>query len=690
MLFKSIRFKLISLVILICTIGFAIMFWIIYQKTTALIQVKTLKESHEIAQNYRTKVNLLLEQRLTTARSLAQTFISLKKQGITDRSVYQKILKEVIDKEANIFGIWTVWEPNLLDGKDNEFIKKEGHDATGRFLPYFNRGKGDGSIFLEPCMDYDNMANMLLSNYYQIPKKTRQEVITEPATFPIAGKQITVTSVGVPLIIDHVFYGVVGIDFELTELQRTFSQYQPYETGYVRLISHQLRFVTHPQAEKILSIYEPFDFKEQVVVAMQKQTILSQIDNKMKVQRVIVPFLIGKTATPWAVEVVFPLDKIMEDIYHLTQMMLSIGGCFLIVISLLLFSTLKILILNPLDSLFVLMKKTIESGEFHHRIPIKTQDEFALLIQFVHILGDTIHHALSDLNYIASNLANGDLRERLKTTAKGDLLALGQNMNQSLDALEYLVKEILDTSQDIRLAVEEISQGNQDLSERTMHIALDLTKTSEAVIALSQLFSKNAKQAEQANQLVNHTMAVSQQGKTMINQVIETMQMISDRSKEMTNIISLIDEIAAQTNLLALNAAIEAARAGEHGKGFAVVADEVRSLAHKSATSAQQINHLISDTVSQITVGSQIVTDMEKITTEMMQHIDTIRYIVAEIARDSDVQRHDVEQVKHTVNRMDEVTQQNAAMVEEMAAASVSIHEQTKHLENLTSQFKLH
>ncbi|WP_255288097.1 methyl-accepting chemotaxis protein, partial [Bordetella bronchiseptica] len=153
--------------------------------------------------------------------------------------------------------------------------------------------------------------------------------------------------------------------------------------------------------------------------------------------------------------------------------------------------------------------------------------------------------------------------------------------------------------------------------------------------------------------------------------------------------VSVIDGIAFQTNILALNAAVEAARAGEQGKGFAVVAGEVRSLAQRSAQAAKEIKVLIEDSVGKVGTGSQQVERAGATMQEIVASVKRVTDIMGEISAASDEQSSGIEQVNRAVSQMDEVTQQNAALVEEAAAAAGSLQEQAQRLAEAVAVFKI-
>jgi methyl-accepting chemotaxis protein len=241
----------------------------------------------------------------------------------------------------------------------------------------------------------------------------------------------------------------------------------------------------------------------------------------------------------------------------------------------------------------------------------------------------------------------------------------------------------------VATASAEIAQGNNDLSARTESQASALEQTSAAMEQLGATVVQNADSAAQANQLARNASSVAVQGGQVVGQVVETMKGINDSSRKIADIISVIDGIAFQTNILALNAAVEAARAGEQGRGFAVVASEVRSLAGRSAEAAKEIKGLIIDSVRRVEQGSALVDRAGVTMTEVVNAIKRVTDLVGEISSASKEQSIGVAQVGEAITQMDQATQQNAALVEEMAAAASSLKSQASDLVGTVELFKL-
>ncbi|HET9390022.1 MAG TPA: methyl-accepting chemotaxis protein, partial [Steroidobacteraceae bacterium] len=236
---------------------------------------------------------------------------------------------------------------------------------------------------------------------------------------------------------------------------------------------------------------------------------------------------------------------------------------------------------------------------------------------------------------------------------------------------------------------EEISAGNANLSQRTEEQSSSLEETASSMEEMTTTVKQNADNAGQANQLAIAARDQAEKGGTVVNQAVKAMADINDASKKIADIIGVIDDIAFQTNLLALNAAVEAARAGEQGRGFAVVASEVRSLAGRSATAAKEIKELIQDSVRKVEDGSVLVTQSGQTLEKIVSAVKKVSDIVAEIAAASREQSSGIEQVNRAVMQMDELTQQNAALVEQATAASQAMAEQVRGLNQMLERFRI-
>jgi methyl-accepting chemotaxis protein len=310
-------------------------------------------------------------------------------------------------------------------------------------------------------------------------------------------------------------------------------------------------------------------------------------------------------------------------------------------------------------------------------------------IFFAIVITKSITTPISAAVSLAHRVASGNLNNEITSTGKDEVAELLQAMAAMQSSLSGVVAHVRESSESVETSSSEIAQGNQDLSARTEQQASALEETAASMEELSSQVGQNADNARQANKLANSACAVATSGGEVVSQVVDTMKQINESSRRIADIISVIDGIAFQTNILALNAAVEAARAGEQGRGFAVVATEVRSLAGRSAAAAKEIKTLINASVERVEQGSTLVDKAGSTMKEVVASIQRVTDIMAEISSASSEQAAGVAQVGEAVNQMDQVTQQNAALVEEMAAAASSLKVQAHELVDSVAVFVL-
>jgi len=301
----------------------------------------------------------------------------------------------------------------------------------------------------------------------------------------------------------------------------------------------------------------------------------------------------------------------------------------------------------------------------------------------------SITRPLNQAVEVATAVAGGDLTVQIHATSRDETGALLASLKAMNDNLHRIVTEVRQGSDTINTASAEIATGNFDLSSRTEQQAGALEETASAMEELTSTVRQNADNARQANTLAESASAVAIQGGSVVGEVVQTMGEINDASRKIVDIISVIDGIAFQTNILALNAAVEAARAGEQGRGFAVVASEVRTLAQRSAAAAKEIKGLIDASVERVESGSRLVEQAGSTMSEVVASVKRVTDVVAEITAASGEQSDGIEQINQAIVQMDETTQQNAALVEQAAAAAQSLQEQSGRLCETVSIFRL-
>jgi methyl-accepting chemotaxis protein len=288
-----------------------------------------------------------------------------------------------------------------------------------------------------------------------------------------------------------------------------------------------------------------------------------------------------------------------------------------------------------------------------------------------------------------ARLSEGDMRVRLNDGFTSTYAQIRDDFNTTIARLQETIEAIVASTGEVAGASAEISSGTTDLSQRTEEQAASLEETSASMEEISSTVKKNAENAQQANQFATSTREVADRGGAVVAQAVNAMARIEESSRKISDIISVIDEIARQTNLLALNAAVEAARAGEAGRGFAVVASEVRSLAQRSSQAAKDIKDLITNSSSQVQEGVGLVNKAGESLNEIVASIKKVAEIVSDIASASAEQSSGIDQVNTALSQMDEVTQQNSALVEQNAAAAKTLEQQSQAMEQRVSFFQL-
>lgn len=345
---------------------------------------------------------------------------------------------------------------------------------------------------------------------------------------------------------------------------------------------------------------------------------------------------------------------------------------------------------NEFESAVGVIVKAAATGDFSKRVVLDGKTDLILNVgASINALCDNVAKALGDLAAMLAALAEGDLNRRIVADYEGEFGALKMSANTTAHRIGETIAEIRRATREVANASAEISTSTTDLSQRTEEQAASLERTSASMQQMSASVKKNADSAQQATQSAKSTVVAAERGREVVGQAVDAMARIAGSSSKITEIIGVIDEIARQTNLLALNAAVEAARAGDVGRGFAVVASEVRSLAQRASQAAKDIKDLIINSGARVQEGVDLVNAAGASLTEIVDSIKSFSEIVANIASASSEQSTGIEEINKALARMDEVTQQNSALVEENAATAKALEQQSAAMDEQVAFFSV-
>jgi methyl-accepting chemotaxis protein len=642
---KSFRFKIITIISAVILLGMgtllAFLVSMSVNEQTRLVQ----RYVKEMAQTEAANISAEFSDAMNIARTMLYGMRHLNKTSEAPREVGTQILHDVLVHTPTLFGTWTIWEANRFDQQDQRFINKNsGHDSTGRFLPYWYRGAGNQAV-LQPVTGYEN------GDYYAFPKQKKKEIIVEPTRYDLEdGRNVLMISFVVPFIENGEFLGVAGTDIAIDDLKARLMKLTPYEAGYVSLISSGGYIVT----DKNTSLHDK-NMRDVGFSAQAQAAIKAGMDFQESgyedgfghtMMRMYVPIKVGESDEKWSVVVSVPEEIIYAELRNLQRLAVLMGLGVMAIIAITLAVMLNQYVIKPIGS----------------------DPEY--------------------LREISRKIANGDLQTPITVSPNkhGSVLVEMENMQKNLvDTID----QIRQGSSFVSVSSAEIAQGVLDLSQRTESQAAALEQTVATLVGLRDNVSTNAGNAKLAAEVATVTANDAEAGKVHVDDVVNLMRKINQESQKMVDIITVIEGIAFQTNILALNAAVEAARAGEQGRGFAVVASEVRSLAQRSSSASKEIRALIIQ--SQDSVGDGVLkadragASIHTIYTSVKR----VAALISDISVASREQSEGLSEISTAISHMDEVTQQNAALVEEATAAAQSMHKEAGNLLEVVAIFKL-
>lgn len=679
---------------------------LVSERVSGLVEDNALANLKGVAGTQAGIIQAKFDVALDAARTMAHVFeLGKKENGLSlGRNQINAVLLNVLKNNPDFNGTYSCWEANALDGHDEQFRTglAGNNEKTGRFTPYWNRD-GKGKIAVQPLVEYDTMERhpngVLKGGWYIGPRDSNTESVLDPFPYIVQGNQVWLTTLSVPITANGKFVGVAGTDYNLNFVQELSQQ---ADRGLfdgkaeVMIISNMGLIVA--DSEKPEMIGKPFQEsmpgKDVSVVLADIKAGKSEarLDETSGVITVLAPIHLGRTGKPWAVLIKVSKDVVLADAYALDKDLAGRSGAatgWQVLVGLLAalggttflwFAAASLT--RPIREAEVLAN-TIRQGDFSQRVEIDSDDEVGRLGTALNDMAARLQ-AQAD---IAERISQGDLDIRIDLASDKD--QLGITLQRMLDNLNDVVGQLQAGAREITASAEQVSALSNGLSAGAAKSASSVTEIGAAVHQMTSATRDNAGNAGQADGLSKAAQTVAVSASTHMNEMVLAMGEIEQAGASINEIIRVIDEITTQTNLLALNAAIEAARAGEHGRGFAVVADEVRNLATRSAEAAKRASSLISGSAEKTRRGATIADTTAAALSEIVNSTNQVSNLLSEISLASQEQVSGFSEVAIGLGEIDGVTNRTSSDAEVCSQASVVLREQAANLLGLVGRFRI-
>ncbi|KPA15547.1 methyl-accepting chemotaxis protein signaling domain protein [Candidatus Magnetomorum sp. HK-1] len=642
----------------ICTIT------VVSMKASNMANEQAIQIANEISCRYGQIVSSKIEIAFFAARGMAQTFEAIRNASDTpSRQLLDDIITDTIKSNLDFGAAWTAWEANAFDGNDNQFVNSKGSDNTGRCIPYWY--KQNNKINVKALENYDLMGD---GDYYQVPMNSESPAIINHFINLSKSTKEMVTSMAFPIVYFGMPVAVAGIDIPLSVFQNLISEIKLFRSGYAVLMDNTGKYLVHPESNKIFSIIETSLKWEKVVQAIKSGTefIMKDYDNKML--NFIKPIKIGSINKPWALMISVPINEINEKSNNIiiTAVLVSL---FFLTLQIIIILFLSKSFINPLKDVIVFSEK-VSKGDLTENICVNRFDEIGQMAK-----------ALNQMNSVLQKMVH-------------EIISQAKTLSQASDELLLNAGDLASNSNLITAQALNVSNGSEEVSTNTHSIAANIEQMSTNVSNLSSTTSKMSKNvntvsvsisevSQEMNIAVQHAKdgkRIAIKGVQMAENAGATMGSLHEAAKEIGGVTDLIKKFSHRTNILAINASIEAASAGQAGKGFEVVANAIRKLSSQIRNAAEDISNRINVVRDNIMLSISVIDNVSHIINQFNESSDIITLsiekqtesaqIIASNAKEADSRALNIaEQIKS----LDEWSNDISINVSEMANATVEI-----------------